>query len=163
MRESEIQFIRNQGFTTVDPDHRLFVALMFQPRTIACVLALGILLQSGWLFLTLSAVVWWGTVFPSHNLFDAAYNRLIATPRGLPPLDVAPAPRRFAQAMAATVALAIGAALLAGATVTAWFFEGLFAIATLAVVVRRICAASNLYLRLTGAAVPASSVPRSTA
>ena len=38
MRESEIQFIRQMGFTNVHPDHRLYEALMFQPRTIAAVL-----------------------------------------------------------------------------------------------------------------------------
>ena len=149
MRQSEIEFIRQQGLTTAAPDHRLYVALMFQPRTIAAVLALGVLLQSAWLFLALSAVLWCGTAFPTANLFDTVYNRLVARPRGLPPLGVAPAPRRFAQAMAATVALAIGAALLAGATLIAWGFEALFAVGSAAVVVGRVCAAANLYTRLT--------------
>jgi hypothetical protein len=160
MRQSEIQFIRNQGFTTVAPDHRLYVALMFQPRTIAGVLAVGLVLQSAWLFLALSAVLWWGVTVPTRNLFDAAYNRLVASPRGLPPISVAPAPRRFAQAMAATVALVITAALVTGATLTAWVFEALFAIGVMAVVVGQVCAASNLYLRLTGAADRAPSVAR---
>jgi hypothetical protein len=160
MRQSEIQFIRSQGFTTVDPDHHLFVALMFQPRTIAGVVALGLGLQSAWLFLALSAVLWWGTVVPTRNLFDAAYNRLVAYPRGLSPIPVAPAPRRFAQAVAATVALAIGVALLTGSVVTAWLFEGLFTLALLMVVVRRVCAPAILYLRLTGNADVAPSVPR---
>ena len=151
MRQSEVQFVRQLGFNMVDPDHRLYVALMFQPRTIACVLALGIALQSAWLFLALSAVVWWGTVVPTGNVFDAAYNRLIAFPRGLAPIPVAPAPRRFAQSMAGTAALLIGLALLLGATKTAWFFEGLFAIGTTSVVVGRICAPAGVYLRLTSA------------
>jgi Domain of unknown function (DUF4395) len=159
MRQSEIQFIRSQGFTTVHPDHRLYVALMFQPRTIAGVMALGLVLQSAWLFLALSAVLWWGTVVPRRNLFDAAYNCL-AYSRGLPRVPVAPAPRRFAQAMAATVALVIGAALLAGATRMAWFFEGLFTIALISVVVGRVCAPANLYLRLTGTVERAASMPR---
>jgi hypothetical protein len=162
MRQTEIQFIRQQGFTTVDPDHRLYVALMFQPRTIAAVLALGVVLQSAWLFLALAAVLWWGTVFPAANLFDAAYNRLVSYPRGLPPLGVAPAPRRFALAMAATVALVIGAALLAGATLIAWGFEALFAIGSTAVVVGRVCAAANLYTRLTATGIHAPFVPRRT-
>ena len=160
MRQSELQFIRQQGLTTADPDHRLYVALMFQPRTIAGVLALGLALQSAWLFLALSAALWWGTLVPSRSLFDAAYNRLIAHPRGLPPLGAAPAPRRFAQAMAATATLAIGAALLSGATVAAWVLEGLFAISVLAVVVARLCAPANLYLRLTGTSDPTAPVPR---
>jgi hypothetical protein len=160
MRQSEIQFIRQQGFTIVHPDHRLYVALMFQPRTIAGVVALGLLLQSAWLFLTLSAVVWWGTVVPTRNLFDAAYNHLFAYPRGLPPMPVAPAPRRFAQSVAAAVALAIGTALLSGATVTAGVLGGLFAIGTMSVVVGRVCAPANLYLRLTGTSEARPSVPR---
>ena len=147
MRESEIQFIRQQGFTHVHPDHRLYEALMFQPRTIAGVLALGIVLQNAWLFLGLAAVLWWGTIVPTRNLFDAAFNRLIAPLRGVPRLGAAPAPRRFAQAMAATVSLTIGAALLSAATVTAWVFEGLFVIASIAVVIGRVCAAANLYNR----------------
>ena len=160
MRQSEMQFIRQLGFATVGPDHRLYVALMFQPRTIAGVLVLGLVLQSAWLFLALSAVLLWGTVVPTRNLFDAAYNRLIAYPRGLLLIPIAPAPRRFAQAMAATVAMVIGAALLSDSAVTAWVFEGLFVIATTAVVVGRNCAAASLYLRLTGAADPTLSVPR---
>ena len=148
MRDSEIQFIRQQGFTNVHPDHRLYVALMFQPRTIAGILALGITLQDAWLFLALSAVLWWGTIVPTRNLFDAVYNRLIAPLSGVPRLPVAPPPRRFAQAMAATVSLTIGAALLSGTTLTAWVFEGLFTIALTSVVVGRVCAPANLYNRL---------------
>jgi hypothetical protein len=152
MRQTEPQFIRSQGFNVVEPDHRLYVALMFQPRTIAAVMALGLALQSAWLYLALSAVLWWGAVIPTRNLFDAAYNHLVAYRRRLPPIPIAPAPRRFAQAMAGTIALVIGAALLSGSAVTAWVFEGLFTIALLAVVVGRVCAPANLYLRLTGTA-----------
>jgi hypothetical protein len=150
MRQSEVQFIRQQGFTNVDPDHRLYVALMFQPRTIAGVLALGLVLQRGWLFLALAIVLWWGAVVPTRNLFDAAYNRLVAYPRGLPSIPIAPAPRRFAQAAAGTLALAIGAALLAGATATAWALEGLFVLAVISVVVGRVCAPATLYLLISG-------------
>jgi len=158
MRQEEIQFIRNQGFTNVHPDHRLYVALMFQPRTVAGLVALAIVLQSAWLFLAISAVLWWGALFPASNLFDAAYNRFIAYTCGLTRVPRAPAPRRFAQATAATVALIIGAALLLGAAVTAWVFQGLFAIATMSVVLGRVCAPANLYLHLTGTAGPAPSV-----
>jgi hypothetical protein len=50
--------------------------------------------------------------------------------------------------MAATVSLIIGAAIVSGATMTAWAVEGLFAVAVIAVVVGRVCAAANLYNRL---------------
>ena len=148
MRESEIQFIRQMGFTNVHPDHRLYEALMFQPRTIAAVLALGIVLQNAWLFVALSGIVWWSTIVPRRNLFDAAYNHLVARLRGVPRVPVAPAPRRFAQAMAATASLTIGIALLSGATMTAWVFEGLFAAGSLSVVIGRVCTPAILYNRL---------------
>ena len=160
MRQSEIRFIRQQGFTAIDPDHRLYVALMFQPRTIAGVVTAGLVTQNPWVFLTLSAVLWWGTIFPTRSLFDAAFNRIVAYPRGLPPVPVAPAPRRFAQAMAGTVALTIGTALLLGSPLTAWIFEGLFAIALTTVVLGQVCPPAMLYLRLTGTADAALSVPR---
>jgi hypothetical protein len=160
MRQSEIQFIRGQGVAIDHPDHRLYVALMFQPRMVAAVVALGIVLQSGWLFLALSGLLWLATAFPTLNLFDVAYNRLIAYPRGLPLLGVSPAPRRFAQGMAGTVALAIGAALLSDALVIAWVLEGLFVVASLAVVLGRVCAAANLYLRLAGTTDATPSMAR---
>jgi hypothetical protein len=158
MRQSEIQFIRQQGFFAAEPDHRLYVALMFQPRTIAVLVTTGVVLQSPWLFVALSIVLFWGTIVPTRNVFDAAYNRMIATPRGLPPIPAAPAPRRFAQAMAATMALTIGAALLSGATSAAWALEALFLISVVAVVALRVCAPANLYLRLTGGGARYSSM-----
>lgn len=150
MRQSELQFIRQQGFAAAAPDHRLYVALMFQPRVVTAAVALGIILQSAWVFLALSIALWWGSIVPTRNLFDAAYNRLVASPRGLPPIPNAPAPRRFAQAMAATMALAVSGSLLSGTTTAAWVLEVLFALATLSVVVGRVCAPAGLYLRLTG-------------
>jgi hypothetical protein len=118
MRESEIQFIRQMGFIHIHPDHRLYEALMFQPRTIAAVVALGIVLQNAWRFVALSGILWLSTIAPRRNLFDAAYNHLVARLRGVPRVPVAPAPRRFAQAMAATVSLTIAIAGLSGATMT---------------------------------------------
>jgi hypothetical protein len=150
MRQSELQFIRQQGFATAAPDHRLYVALMFQPRVVTAAVAVGIILQSAWVFLALSIALWWGTIVPTGNLFDAAYNLLIASPRRLSPIPNAPAPRRFAQAMAGTMALAVGGSLLSGVTTAAWVLEALFALATLSVVVGRICAPAGLYQRLAG-------------
>ena len=80
MRQREIEFIRQLGYRNVHPDHRLYVALMFQPRTVACVVALGVVLQSAGLFLALSAALWLGAAAPTRNLFDAVFNRLIACP-----------------------------------------------------------------------------------
>ncbi len=148
MRDSQLRFIRQQGVTTPNPDRNLYEALMLQPRIIGCLTAVGVLLQNPWLFLTLSAVLWWGTFVPTRNLFDAIYNYLVALPRGLPRLGIAPAPRRFAQGMAATVALVVGAALLEEATVTAWIAEGVFAAGVMAAVFRDFCGAAHLYITL---------------
>ena len=149
MRDSQLRFIRQQGVTTPNPDRNLYEALMFQPRTIGCLVLLGVLLQQPWLFLILSAVLWWGTFVPTRNVFDALYNRLVALPRGRPRIVVAPRPRRFAQALAATLALAIGTTLLAQATVAAWILEGFFAAGVLAAVFADVCGPAQLYITAT--------------
>ena len=149
MRESRVRFIRQQGVTTPNVDDNLYSALMLQPRIIGVIVVLGIAVQRPLLFLILSAVLLWSALVPSRNPFDAIYSYLVARPRGLAPLDVAPAPRRFAMGMAGTVALTIGIALAVGASHTAWVFEGLFAVAVIQVVFGDICGAANVYLLLT--------------
>jgi hypothetical protein len=144
MRESRIQFIRLQGFEAPMTDD-FYSALMLQPRVIGAIVALGIVVQSPFLFLVLSGVLLWSALVPARNPFDAIYNHAVARPRALPPLGAAPAPRRFAMAMAGTVALTIGVALLAGAVIAAWVFEGLFAIALVQVIFGDVCGGANLY------------------
>ena len=148
MRDSELRFIRQLGFTTPHPDHHLYEALMLQPRIVGSVVAIGTLLQSWWLFVALSAVMLWATFLPTQHLFDTIYNYLVARPRDLPRLGIAPAPRRFAQGMAATLALAVGAALLAHATYTAWALQAFFITAVSTVVLGRVCPPAELYQRL---------------
>jgi hypothetical protein len=145
MRESRVQFIRMQGFAAGQASDQLYSALMLQPRMIGIILALGIVTQSPLLFLTLSAVLLWSALVPARNPFDAIYNRTVAGPRALTPLGIAPAPRRFAMGMAGTVSLTIGIALLSGGNITAWVFEGLFALAVLQVVFADVCGAANLF------------------
>lgn len=145
MRESQIRFIRQQGFATENADEQLYSALMLQPRAIGVIVALGIVVQSPVLFLVLSGVLLGSAVVPTRNPFDAFYNRVVARPRMFPPLGIAPAPRRFAMGTAGTVALTIGIALLIGATTIAWVFEGLFAVAVVQVVFADVCGAANLY------------------
>jgi Domain of unknown function (DUF4395) len=145
MRESRIRFIRQQGFPIANANDHLYEALMLQPRIVAGLVALGVLLQSPWLFLALAAVLWLSALVPTRNPFDALYNHALAHRRGLPPLGPAPAPRRFAAGSAGTVALMIGLALLFGATVTARVFEGLFASAVMAVVFGDFCEGAYLY------------------
>ena len=144
MRESRVRFIRQLGVTTPNVDDNLYSALMLQPRIIAVIVALGIVAQSPLLFLVLSVVLLWSALVPSLNPFDAIYN-FVARPRGVAPLDIAAAPRRFAMGMAGTVALTIGVALAVGASITAWVFQGLFAVAVIQVVFGDICGAANLY------------------
>lgn len=75
-----------------------------------------------------------GALLPRLNPFDAAYNAFIALRRGLPLLTWAPGPRRFAQATAATLALAVTGSLLAGERALALGIE-LFLLAAIAALV----------------------------
>src|SRR5262245_14594557 len=120
MRQSRNWFIRQQGFSASESNDSFYSALMLQPRLIAGLIAIGVLLQSPLLFLGLSAVLLWSALAPTRNPFDAIYNYTVAYRRGLRPLGAAPAPRRFAQGMASTFAIAIAASLFAGAMTTAW-------------------------------------------
>ena len=143
MRNSKIQFVRSLGY--LDPHGHLYSALMLQPRIVGAVTLIGVLLQTPWLFLALSAALGWSALVPTRSLFDAIHNSVVARPRGLAPLRAAPAPRRFAGGLAAAFTLAIGVALLTGATGTAWTLEALLTSAVSAVVFRRSCAGADLY------------------
>ena len=144
MRPSKEDFIRQQGFTT-ESCHGLYSALMFQPRVIAGLVISGVILQSPWLFVALSTVLWWGALVPSHNPFDAFFNHVIADPMRLPVIPAAPAPRRFSQAMAGTFAMSIAITLFTGESHVAWLLEGVFIAASMNVVVRRFCVPAHVY------------------
>jgi hypothetical protein len=165
MRQSREFFICQQGFAVPNANPNLYSALMFQPRIISGVVALGTALQRPELFLALAAVLAWAVLVPNRNLFDAIYNHTVAYPRGFPPLRSAPAPRRFAQGVAATLALAIGLAQLTGATWMAWILEGAALMSIASVLVRRFCVPAHLYyvLRRTSSwmfGVPVGESPR---
>jgi Domain of unknown function (DUF4395) len=145
MRASRLAFIRQLGFSLQKPDDVLYSALMFQPRIVGGILAIGVLFQSAWIFLALSAVLWWGTFVPTQNAFDAIYNIGVARRRGLPPVPVAPPPRRAAMGQAAALALVIGAALLAKTALVAWIFEGFLIVANLAAIFGDFCAGAHVY------------------
>src|SRR3954452_21619909 len=145
MRQSREFFICQQGFPVPNPNPHLYSALMLQPRIVGGVVALGTMGQRPEVFLALAAVMAWAALVPSQNLIDAIYNYTVAYPRGFPPLRVAPAPRRFSQAVAAALSLAIGLALLAGATSTAWILEGAALVSVASVLVRRFCVPAHLY------------------
>lgn len=146
MRNSKIQFVRSLGY--LDSHGHLYSALMLQPRIVGTVTLIGVLLQSPWLFLALSAALGWSALVPTRSLFDAIYNNGVAGPRGLAKLAAAPAPRRFAGGLAAMLTVAIGVALLTGARSMAWALEAVLSVAVAAVVFGRSCAGANLYWAL---------------
>ena len=148
MDNSKIHFIRSLGYLEPHPDEELYSALMLQPRIVAGLTAVGVLLQTAWPFLAVSTALWWSALVPTRSLFDAIYNHGVARPRGLARLAAAPGPRRFAGGLAALVTLAIGVALVTDATSTAWALETLMVAAAAAVVFRRSCAGAELYFAL---------------
>ncbi len=127
-----------------------FSALMFQPRVVGSVLLLAVILQSPTIFLVLSGVLWWNVLLPRLNPFDGIYNRTLGARPGAVRIDPAPPPRRFAQGMAGSFALAIGALLLLGAGAAAVVLQVLLLGALAALVFGRFCLGSFLYYLLRG-------------
>jgi hypothetical protein len=152
MSESRVNFVRQQGFrdATARAADTQYPALMFQPRIVGVIALAGVLLQSPWVFLAVSTVLWWNVLLPALNPFDRLYDALVGARRGLPSLPPAPAPRRFAQGMAATFTLLIGVSLLAGLSVLSWILQALLLVAVGALVFGKLCAGSYVYLVLTG-------------
>ena len=92
-------FMKQQGFPDEPADacNMRFEGLYFQPRIVFPLILVGILLQSVWLFLALSAILWWNAFLPGLNPFEAVYNRHVALRRGtgpLTPVAAAPSDRR---------------------------------------------------------------------
>jgi Domain of unknown function (DUF4395) len=125
---------------------------MWQPRVIGILVLVGLAFQAWSYFLALCALLWWSAALPGLNPFDALYNQLVAKPKGLPSLGPAPAPRRFAQALAGTFALVIGLSLFFGWSIVAWAFEALLIAALAALIFGRFCLGSYLFLLFTGQA-----------
>ncbi len=149
---TKLNFVRQQGFRDASPkacDYQ-YPALMWQPRVIGILVLVGLVLQAWLYFLALSALLWWNVVLPTLNPFDALYNRLVAKPKGVPRLSPAPAPRRFAQAMAGSFMLAIGLSLLFGLSVLSRTLEALLLGALGALIFGRFCLGSYLFLLFTG-------------
>jgi Domain of unknown function (DUF4395) len=146
-RTSEINFIRQQGFVDAGADacSQTFPALMFQPKVLGTLVAFALVVQSWQIFLLLSVILWWNSLVPSRNPFDALYNSLVAGPGGLQRLTPAPAPRRFARGMAATFMLLIGISLVSGWLIAAWILEGLLVAALSALIFGKFCLGSYIY------------------
>jgi hypothetical protein len=126
-----------------------YSALLFQPRVVALVLLVAVVLQAPLLFLALAALLWWSAIFPRWNPFDAVYNRA-ARRGGRLPLSPAPAPRRFSQGMAGTFALGIGVSILLGWRVTAIVLQVLLVLAVGALILGAFCLGSFLFHLLSG-------------
>jgi hypothetical protein len=150
--QTQVNFVRQQGFGDAPAGacDLQYSALMFQPRVIGVLVLAALLLQAPYLFLALSAVLWWNVLMPSQNPFDGLYNTFIARRRQLPLLTAAPAPRRFAQGMAATFMLAIGVSLLAGWNTVAWVLEGLLLFALGALIFAGFCLGSYIFHLISG-------------
>jgi len=125
---------------------------MFQPRVIAVVVAVGLVLQAWQPFLFLSALLWWNVLAPRLNPFDALHNRMVAAPAGRPLLPPAVGPRRFAQAMAATTTLGVGLSLRFGSQPLALLFEAGVVMALTMLLVGRLCLGSYLFYVVRGQA-----------
>ncbi len=150
MQASHVRFIHQQGFSRRIPTPDFYQALMFQPRMIAGLFTIGVLLPTPAYFVALAGLLAWNALLPDRNLFDAIYNRR----PGLRPADVrltaAPAPRRFAQGVASTLSFVIAIALFVKATPIAWGIETLFAAALIALVFGRFCVGSAIYYLIFG-------------
>lgn len=153
MPSTRVNFVRQQGFRDADAsDCALrYPALMFQPRLVLALLLVGILLQVGWYFVGLGAVLVWCALFPRLNPFDALYNALLGG-RGARPVlqQSAPKPRRFAQGLAGTLMLVVGVTLAAGWHWIAWGVEGFLVVAVTALVFGKFCLGSFLFHHLQG-------------
>jgi hypothetical protein len=145
-------FMKQQGFAeeadSVCDMH--FSGLYFQPRIMASLLVVAILLQTPIFFFVLSAILCWNVAAPKWNPFEVVYNRMIAAPRGKPTLSPAPAPRAFAQGMAAALMLLTGLTLLLGWLVAAYILEALLVVAFGALLFGKFCLGAYIFHILRG-------------
>jgi hypothetical protein len=126
-----------------------YSALLFQPRLVGLWVVLATILQAQLMFFALAAVLWWSALAPRLNIFDAVYNWILARSRGTR-LMPAPAPRRFAQFLAGSFALAIGISLVLGWRTTALVLEGFFIAAVGTLVFGGFCLGSFVFHVLRG-------------
>ena len=147
-------FILQQGLSEPAPAScpLQYAALLFQPRLVGLVVVGAVALQDPRVFLALGALLWWCALVPGLNPFDALYNRTLARRPGSIPLPRAPGPRRFAQGMAGTFALAIGIALTRGWNTLALALQGLLIVAIGALAFGGFCLGSFVFHLLRGRA-----------
>ena len=151
-QDSKRNFILQQGLDTPAQESCpvRFSALMFQPRLVGAIILLAVILQSPAIFLVLSGILWWNALNPRLNPFDAVYNRTLANRPGAVRLEPAPPPRRFAQGMAGSFALASGLLILLQLETAALVVQVLLLAALAALIFGRFCLGSFLYYLLRG-------------
>ncbi len=155
--QAKENFVRQQGYEDVPTDSNgdYYKALSFQPRVVAPLAVLGIIMQSGLYFAVLSAILWWCALMPRWNPFDAIHNALFV-PGGAPRLQAAPAPRRFSMGMASFFMLGIAVSLIAGWTAAAVVLQVFLLAAMSALVFGKLCLGSYIYHLLAGQAALAN-------
>jgi hypothetical protein len=154
MSESRVDrnFVLQQGFEDAAPAScsMLTPALLFQPRIVAFLVLLGTILQSPGIFAVLWALLWWSAALPRRNPFEALYHATRGRRTAAVRLGPAPAPRRFAQALAGLLAISIAMALASGHHRTAHILEAVLLVAVAALVTIRFCLGSFLFHLLRG-------------
>lgn len=146
-------FILQQGLCepTAGACPRLYSALLFQPWLVGPWVVIGAIFQAPYLFFALAAVLWWSSLVPQLNPFDALTNRTLARSGGIR-LGSAPPPRRFAQFLAGSFAMAIGISLLLGWRMAALILEGFFIAAIGALLFGGFCFGSFVFHLICGRA-----------
>ena len=146
------RFMAQQGFGDEEASRRRwhFLALQFQPAALGLLVLLGIISQSQALFFALAAVLVWNVVLPRLNLFERLYDWVVAIPMSKPKLEPAPAPRLFAQGMAASFMALTGLSLAMGWVIAAYVFEAFLVVALTALIAGRFCMGSYIFHILRG-------------
>jgi hypothetical protein len=152
MGTSVDRFMDQQGFTPDEASRRRwhFRALLFQPSIVGALMVVAITLQSRILFFALAAVLIWNVIVPRLNPFERFYDWAIGSRQGKPRLQPAPAPRRFAQGMAATFMTAAGLSLTFGWLVATYALEVLLVVAFSALLFGRFCLGAYIFHVLSG-------------
>lgn len=146
------RFMRQQGFRDEEParSERHFRALLFQPSIVGPVMLVAIILQSRALFFVLAGVLAWNVALPKLNPFERFYDLAIGRRKGMPRIEPAPGPRRFAQGMAAAFMLIAGLALSFDWRLVAYIFEIGLVVAFTALLGGRFCLGAYLFHLMRG-------------
>src|SRR5262245_46327676 len=115
-----------------------YSALLFPRRLVGLWIFVAAILQAPLLFFALAAVLWWSALVPRLNPFDTLHNWTFARSSGIT-LTSAPAPRKFAQFLAGSFAIAIGLSLALGWRLAALVLGGVFMVAVGALLVGGFC------------------------